>query len=89
LPKYIIERKLTEGPMSEEDLLAAATRSNRAIARLGPGIQWVESYVTDDTIYCVYIAANEAIIREHAYHGELPADRVVEVKHTIDPIYPE
>lgn len=89
VPKYIIERRLTEGPMSQEMLRAAAQRSAKAIMELGPGIQWIESYVTDDTIYCVYIAANEAIIREHAFRGELPADRVGEIREIIDPTYAE
>ena len=88
MPKYIIERHLPE-PMSEADLLAASQRSVEATQELGPGIQWVESFVTDTAIYCVYVAANEAIIREHAFRGDLPADRVVQVRHVIDPTYAE
>ena len=89
MPKFIIERRLTEGPMSQESLRDAAQRSAKAIEELGPGIQWLESFVTDDTIYCVYIAANEAIIREHAFRGELPADRVGEIREIIDPTFAE
>lgn len=88
MPKYIIERRLPE-PMSEEELRATSQRSAEALQQLGPGIQWLESFVTDDAIYCVYIAANEAIIREHAFRGDLPADRVIQVRQVIDPTYAE
>jgi len=88
MPKYIIERRLPE-PMSEEELLAASQRSAEAVQELAPDIQWLESFVTDDAIYCVYIAANEAIIREHAFRGDLPADRIIQVRRVIDPTYAE
>ncbi len=88
MPKYIIERRTPE-PMSESELRATAQRSAEAIQELGAGIQWLESFVTDDAIYCVYIAENEAIIREHAFRGDLPADRVVQVRQVIDPTYAE
>jgi hypothetical protein len=88
MPKYIIERRLPE-PINEAGLRATAQRSAEVIQELGPGIQWVESYVTDDANYCVYIAANEAIIREHAFRGDLPADRVVQIRQVIDPTYAE
>ena len=88
MPKYIIERKLEE-PMDEQQILAAAKRSNEAIQELGPGIQWIESYVSGEAIFCVYIADNEAVIREHAFRGELPADRVIQINKVIDPTYPE
>lgn len=88
MPKYIIERRLSE-PMSEAELRATSQRSAEAIQELAPGIQWLESFVTDDAIYCVYIAANEAIIREHAFRGDLPADRVIQVRQVIDPTFAE
>jgi hypothetical protein len=88
MPKYIIERRLPE-PLSEAELRATSQRSAEALQELGSGIQWVESFVTDDAIYCVYIAANEAIIREHAFRGDLPADRVVQIRQVIDPTYAE
>ena len=86
MPKFVIERDIPNaGSLSARDLKAIAAKSCAALKKLGPSIQWVESYVTDDRIYCVYIAPDEALIREHAKHGGFPANRVSEVRAIIDP----
>jgi len=86
MPKYLIERELPgAGNLSEEELRAISQKSCSVLNRLGPQIQWNESYVTADKIYCVYIAANEEMVREHARQGEFPANRISEVKNMIDP----
>ena len=86
MPKYVIERELPgAGNLSSTDLQAISQKSCGVLQNLGPQIQWVQSYVTEDKIYCVYIAPNEEIIREHAQQGGFPADRVSEVKAGIDP----
>lgn len=86
MPKYVIEREIPEaGKLSAEQLQAISQKSCGVLENLGPKIQWVESYVTDDKIYCVYIAANEEMVREHAKQGGFPANRVSEVKQVIDP----
>ena len=86
MPKYVIERNLPgAGKLSAADLKAVAMKSCGVLENLGPRIQWVHSYVTDDKIYCVYIADNEQTIREHARQGGFPADRVSVVRSTIDP----
>jgi Protein of unknown function (DUF4242) len=86
MPKYIIEREIPgAGQMSPAQLQGAAAQSNSVLAKLGPQIQWLESYVTGDKVYCVYIAPSEELIREHARQGGFPANKISEVTQTIDP----
>jgi hypothetical protein len=86
MPKYVIEREIPgAGAFSAEQLQGISQKSCGVLQNLGPKIQWVQSYVTGDKIYCVYIAPNEALVREHAKQGGFPANRVSEVKAIIDP----
>lgn len=86
MPKYLIERDLTGAGQLGADALRDISRKSCSVLReLGPEIQWVQSYVTDDRIYCVYIAPNERLIREHAKRGGFPCNRVNEVRAGIDP----
>ena len=86
MPKYVIERDIPNaGKLSSGDLQGISAQSCAVLNKLGPTIQWVQSYVTDDKVYCVYIAPNEALIREHARLGGFPANRISEVRGTIDP----
>lgn len=86
MPKYVIERVVPgAGKMSAEELKALSLRSCNALNQLGPQIQWIHSYVTDNKIYCVYIAPNEEMVRDHARIGGFPANLVSVVKVTIDP----
>jgi hypothetical protein len=86
MPKYVIERNVPgAGAMSADELLAISQRSCAVLRRLGSGIQWLESYVTPDKLYCVYIAPGPELIREHATQGGFPADRISEVRRVIDP----
>ena len=86
MPKYVIEREIPDaGKLSAEQLQAISQKSCAVLQNLGPQIQWIESYVTDDKIYCVYIAPNEEVVREHAQQGGFPANRISEVKQVIDP----
>jgi Nickel responsive protein SCO4226-like len=86
MPKYVIEREIPgAGKLSPEQLHAIAEKSCVVLRELGPQIQWVQSYVTDDKIYCVYIAPNQEMVRKHAAQGGFPADRVSQVKAVIDP----
>ncbi|HEY7098985.1 MAG TPA: DUF4242 domain-containing protein [Terriglobales bacterium] len=86
MPKYVIERELAgAGGLSSDQLQAISQKSCGVLKNLGPEIQWVESFVTPDKIYCVYIAPNEEMIKEHARQGGFPANRVSEVKRMIDP----
>ena len=86
MPKYIIEREIPNAAaMSAADLKANSRRSCEVLQELGPSIQWVQSFVTEDKIICVYIARDAELIREHAKRGGFPADRVLEVAATIDP----
>jgi len=86
MPKYVIEREIPgAGAMSPETLQAISQKSCGVLKNLGPEIQWVHSYVTDNKIYCVYVAPNEAMVREHASQGGFPANKVSEVKSMIDP----
>lgn len=86
MPKYVIEREIPgAGKLSAQELNGIAQKSCGVLNKMGPQIQWNESYVTDDKIYCVYIAPNEASVREHARQGGFPANRVSEVKAMIDP----
>ena len=86
MPKYVIEREMPGvGNLSSEDLQGASQTSCNVLNELGPNIQWVQSYVTGDKIYCVYIAPNADLIREHAERGGFPANSISEVKTIIDP----
>ncbi len=86
MPKFVIEREISGvGKLSAEELQAISQKSCSVLNQLGPQIQWVHSYVTGDKIYCVYIAPNEEIVREHAKQGGFPANVVSEVKSVIDP----
>jgi hypothetical protein len=86
MPKYVIEREVPgAGKMSPDQLQAISQTSCGVLRKLGPEIQWVQSYVTGDKIYCVYIAPNEDMIRKHAQQGGFPANRISEVKTMIDP----
>ncbi len=86
MPKFIIERTIPgAGSLSRDELQDASVNSNGVLERLGPEIQWVQSYVTDDKITCVYIAPDEAMVREHARQAGLPADAVMELRTVIDP----
>ena len=86
MPKYVIERELPgAGTLSAAELHGISGKSCDVLRGLGPSIQWVESYVTDDKIYCVYIAPDEALVREHARQGGFPANRVSKVSAMIDP----
>ena len=86
MPKYVIEREIPgAGKLSAQELKAISQKSCGVLQQLGPQIQWVQSYVTGDKIYCVYIAPNEEMVREHARQGGFPANRISEVKQIIDP----
>ena len=86
MPKYVIERQIPGcGAFTAEDLRGVAQKSNKVLNEMGPRIQWVHSYVTGDTIYCVYIAPDEETIREHATKGGFPANRISEIKNIFDP----
>jgi hypothetical protein len=86
MPKYVIEREIPgAGQISPQDMQAISQKSCSVLSELGPQIQWVESYVTDDKIYCVYIAPNKEMVLEHAKRGGFPANSVAEVKRMIDP----
>jgi hypothetical protein len=86
MPKYVIEREIQgAGRLSAEELKAISQKSCRVLQKLGPQIQWVHSYVTDDKVYCVYNAPNEEMVREHATQGGFPADRISQVRSIIDP----
>ena len=86
MPKYVIEREIPgAGDLTPEQLHGISQTSCGVLRNLGPAIQWVQSYVTGDKIYCVYNAPNEEMIREHASQGGFPANRISEVKHIIDP----
>ena len=86
MPRYVIERDIPgASKMNADQLRDAARQSNKVLKDLGPDIQWVQSYVTADRVYCVYIAPDEATVREHARRGGFPANRVSEVATVIDP----
>ena len=86
MPKYVIEREIPGvGELTPDQLQAISQKSCAVLSNLGPQIQWVESYVVDDRIYCVYIAPNEELIREHARQGGFPANRISEVRSIINP----
>ncbi len=86
MPKYVIEREIPgAGKLSAQELQAISQKSCGVLQQMGPQIQWVESFVTQDKIYCVYIAPNEEMVREHVQKGGFPANRVSEVKSIINP----
>ena len=86
MPKYVIERNIPgAGSMSVEELTGVSEKSREVLQKLGTKIQWVHSYVTTDKIYCVYIAPNEDLIREHGELGSFPVDKISEIKSMIDP----
>ncbi len=86
MPKYVIEREIPgAGKLTAQELQGVSQKSCSVLRNLGPQIQWVESYVTDDKIYCVYIAPNEEIIREHARQGGFPANKISAVRSVISP----
>jgi hypothetical protein len=88
MPKFIIERNIPgAGKLDHQQLAAITQASCNVIKSIGPQIQWLESYVTDDKLYCVYIAPDEATIREHARMGQFPADSVQVVRSVIDPSF--
>ena len=86
MPKFLIEREIPgAGDLSAGELHAISQKSCAVLRELGPRVQWVESFVTGDKIYCVYIAPDEAAVREHAERGGFPANRVSEIARVIDP----
>jgi len=86
MPKYIIERELPgAGDLETEQIQGISQKSCQVLNDLGPQIQWVESFVTDDKIYCVYIAPNREVILKHAQEGGFPANKISEVRRMIDP----
>jgi hypothetical protein len=90
MPKYVIEREIPgAGKLSAAQLKGISQTSCGVLSKMGPEIQWLHSYVTGDKIYCVYIAPNESMVREHAQQGGFPANSVAEVKTMIDPVTAE
>ena len=86
MPKYVIEREIPGlGNMKPQELRAVSQKSCSVLRNLGPQIQWLHSYVTDNKIYCVYIAPNEQMVREHASQGGFPANKISEIRTVIDP----
>ena len=86
MPKYLIEREIPgAGNLSQEELKAISRKSCSVLNTLGPAIQWQQSYVTGDKVYCVYVAPNEDMVREHAAQGGFPANRISQITQIIDP----
>ena len=86
MPKYIIERELQgAGDLGDDQVQGISQKSCQVLGELGPQIQWVESFVTDDKIYCVYIAPNKEMIEKHAQEGGFPANKISQVRRRIDP----
>ena len=86
MPKYVIERPLPgAGNLSADELRDISAKSNQVLSNLGPEVRWLQSYVTEDKIYCVYVAPSEEMIREHAKRGGFPADSVSQVHAIISP----
>jgi hypothetical protein len=84
--KFLIQRNIAgAGKLSSEQLQAISQKSCEVLREMGTQIQWVESYITDDTIYCIYLAANEEAVRQHARLGGFPADRISRIRSAIDP----
>ena len=90
MPRFVIEREIVgAGKLSREDLHAISQKSCGVLRAMGPSIQWVQSFVTDDKIYCVYLAPDEEAVRRHAAQGGFPADSVARVRAVIDPVTAE
>ena len=90
MPKYVIEREIPgAGKLSASELKAISQKSCGVLSKMGPQIQWLESFVTGDKIYCIYIAPNEAAVREHAQQGGFPATHVSQVMSVISPVTAE
>jgi hypothetical protein len=86
MPRFVIEREIAGvGKLPRQELQAISQKSCSVLQSMGPAIQWVESFVTDDKIYCVYVAPDEETVRKHAQKGEFPADKVARVRSVIDP----
>ncbi|PYT17908.1 MAG: DUF4242 domain-containing protein [Acidobacteria bacterium] len=86
MPKYVIEREIPgAGKLSSKELQAISQKSCSVLREMGPQIQWVHSYVTDDKIYCIYVAPNEEAVRKHAQQGGFPANRISRIRTMIDP----
>ena len=86
MPKYVIEREIPGvGKLTPQQLREISGQSRNVLRKLGPEIQWLHSYVTDDRVYCLYIAPNEAMLQEHAKQGGFPLNRVSQVRQVIDP----
>ena len=86
MPKYLIEREIPgAGSLTQEQLRQISQKSCGVLRNMGPQLQWIQSYVTGDKVYCVYIAPDEKAVRDHAAQGGFPANRVSEVKTVIDP----
>lgn len=86
MPKFVIERDIPgAGALSAQELQAISQKSCGVLSDLGPRIQWLHSYVTGDKLYCVYIAPNEQLVRDHASQGGFPANRIAQVTRMIDP----
>ncbi len=86
MPKYVIEREIPNaGKLSPQELKAISQKSCGVLTKMGPQIQWLQSYVTANKIYCVYIAPNEDMVREHAQQGGFPANRISRIESVIDP----
>ena len=90
MPRFVIEREIVgAGKLSREDLHAISQKSCGVLRAMGPSIQWIQSFVTDDEIYCVYLAPDEETVRRHAAQGGFPADSVARVRAVIDPVTAE
>ena len=90
MPKFVIEREIPgAGRLSQDELRAVSQKSCGVLRGMGPQIQWIHSYVTDDKIYCIYLAPDEASVREHAKQGGFPANRVSRVMSVIEPVTAE
>jgi Protein of unknown function (DUF4242) len=88
MPQFVIEREIAgAGSLTEEQIREVSLRSLETLKEMGPQIQWLHSYVTEDKVYCVYIAPDENSIREHARRSGIPADRVSAVRRLIDPVH--
>ena len=86
MKRYVIEREMPGiGSAERQQFREAAQKSNAVLAQLGPDVQWVESYVTENKIFCVYVAKDEAVVRKHAEMAGFPANKISEVKRVIDP----
>lgn len=86
MPKFLIEREIAgAGKLTLTDLQSISQKSCSVLRGMGPEIRWIKSYVVDDKVYCVYVAPNKEMIRQHAEQGDFPANRISEIKHIINP----